>query len=189
MQNVRQHALSMLTDLFLDRQVSQVPMPQICGVLTEICVPLAGRCITRLQFSDGMESSSDELMIEFELCIGLIFKPLRHHLRDVLDTGSSILPIWKSVLAVLEEFLIDRNETVVEERRRSIPHSLKKTMNDLINEHFYNAIMLLTTTGVLLQDSKSSDELSNFTWEAATRMGVKESFLQQWKEAAAQTTT
>lgn len=178
----------MLTDLFLDRQVSLVPIPQICGVLTEICVPLAGRCITRLQFGDRMVASSDELMIEFELCIGLIFKPLRHHLRDVLNAGSSISPIWKSVLSVLEDLLTKKDESVEEEeRRKSIPEGLKKTMNDLANEHLHNAIMLLITADVLLQDPKSSDEISIITWEAATRMGVSEKSLQQWKQAASQT--
>lgn len=177
----------MLTDLFLDRQVSLVPLPQICGVLTEICVPIAGRCITNLQSREGMVSSPDELMIEFELCIGLIFKPLRHHLRDVLNAGSSITPIWKSVLSVIEGVLTERNDPTAEEQhRRSIPIGLKKTMHDLANEHFYNAIMLLITAGVLLQDPTSFDEISNITWEAATRMGVSEGSLKQWKQAAGQ---
>lgn len=176
----------MLTNLFLDRQVGIVPIPQICGVLTDICVPLAGRCITRLQFKNGAESSSDELMIEFELCIGLIFKPLRHHIRDVLSTGSNISPIWKSVLSVLEDFLTEKAEPGVEDERRPISRNLKKTMNDLLNEHFRNAIMLLITAGVLLLDPKSSNEISTITWEAATRMGISEKSLQQWKEAADQ---
>ncbi|GAX15268.1 hypothetical protein FisN_1Hh705 [Fistulifera solaris] len=187
--NVRQHALSMLTNLILDRQVGLVPLSEICGVLTDICVPLAGRCITRLQFGNGAKSSSDELMIEFELCIGLIFKPLRHHVRDVIDSGSSISPIWKSVLLVLEDFLTEKNEPLVEEERQPISKHLKKTMNDLLNEHFQNAITLLAAAGVLLQDPKSSNDISTITREAATRMGINENSLQQWMTAADQTAT
>ena len=108
-------------------------------------------------------------------------------MRDVLSTGSSISPIWKSVLSVLEDFLTEKAEPVVEDERRPISKSLKKTMNDLLNEHFQNAITLLITAGVLLQDPKSSNEISTITWEAATRMGISENSLQQWKEAAGQT--
>jgi hypothetical protein len=137
-----------------------------------------------LQFGNGAKLSSDELMIEFELCIGLIFKPLRHHIRDVISSGSSIFPIWKSVLLVLEDFLTEKNEPLVQDERQPISEHLKKTMNDLLNEHFQNAITLLATAGVLLQDPKFSNEISTITREAATRMGINEKSLQQWMTAA-----
>lgn len=176
----------MLTNLVLDRQVGIFPSPQICDVLTEVCVPLAGRCITRLKFGNGAESSSDELMIEFELCIGLIFKPLRHHVRDVLSSDSSISPVWRSVLSVLEDFLAEKDAPGVEDQRRPISKRLKNTMTDLLNEHFQNAITLLISAGILFLDSESSNEISKLTWEAAKKMGISESSLKKWKEDADQ---
>jgi hypothetical protein len=77
---------------------------------------------------EGGVHSSDELMIEFELCIGLIFKPLRHHLPNLLAASSSsssagvvtggggggdkngILSVWKSILSALEELLGDADK-------------------------------------------------------------------------------
>jgi hypothetical protein len=176
----------MLTDLFLDKQGGLVPTQQLCGVLSEVCVPLAGRCITRMQIGGGMVSSSDELLIEFELCIGLIFKPLRHHLKNVISTDASLTSIWKSVLSVLEDLLSNKKESEhsEEESRRAISKTLKTTMDNLANEHFQNAIKGMISAGVLLADSKSPGDISSMTWEAAGRMGISEGALQEWRQEA-----
>jgi hypothetical protein len=135
---------------------------------------------------NGMVSSSDELLIEFELCIGLIFKPLRHHLKNVLSTGASLSSIWKSVLLVLEELLSQTVETDEPggEKGHPIPEGLKKTMDNLANEHFQNAVKVLLSAGVLLADAKTPGDISAVTWEAAGRMGISEKSLEQWKQEA-----
>ena len=189
-QSVRQHSLSMLTDLFLDKHGTLVPINYLCGALSEVCVPLAGRCIVRLQMGDTVAKNADELMIEFELSIGLIFKPLRHHLKTVLDAGGSLSSIWKSVLKVLEELLNDNEPKGADspgERHQVIPQKLKKTMNGLVNEHLQNAIMFLIQAGVLLSDPKAPDDITAITWESVGRMGVSEGSLKKWKHAASQT--
>jgi hypothetical protein len=137
-----------------------------------------------------MVTSADELMIEFELCIGLIFKPLRHHLKNALSTSSCLSSIWKSVLLVLEDLLVDKaqSEHPPEERRCAIPESLRKTMNNLANEHFQNAIMVLISAGVLLADSKSPGDITAMTWEAASKMGISDVSLQEWRKSAVQAT-
>ena len=176
----------MLTDLFLDKQGRLVPIQHLCSVLSEVCVPVAGRCIARLQMGNSRVASADELLIEFELCIGLIFKPLRHHLKNALSTDASLSSIWMSVLLVLEELLTDKSEGEQPEEgsKRAIPKSLKTTMDDLANEHFQNAIKVLISAGVLLADSTSPGDISSMTWEAAKKMGVSEGSLQEWRKAA-----
>jgi hypothetical protein len=188
-QNVRQHALSVLTDLFLDKNGGSVPPEHLSSVLSDVCVPLAGRRILKLQVGEGRFQSSDELMIEFELCIGLIFKPLRHHLQNLLKnpSGDGILSVWKSVLSALEELLCDDDHkkkslsgssssltaALSEDGRRkpgaaaaagastagAIPKSLRETMNNLANEHLRNAIEVLIASGILQSDDSAADSI------------------------------
>lgn len=209
LQNVRQHALSVLTDLFLDKNGSSVPTRHLSSVLSDVCVPLAGRRILKLQMGEGRFHSSDELMIEFELCIGLIFKPLRHHLQSFLvgENGVGVLSIWKSVLSVLEEMLcedksvnrnLDSSSSSEHEQRMKvkIPKDLKDTMNNLANEHLRNAIKVLIASGVLLSDesvrpstasSSSLAELTTMTIGAVGRMGIQERSLREWKQQTVST--
>lgn len=176
--SVRQHALSVLTDLFLDRQNALVPVPHICRALSDICVPLAGRCIVSMQMGRGAVPSTDELMIEFELCIGLIFKPLRHHLKDALTSHleSHVFPLWKAVLAVLEELLAASEEKV------GVPQTLLTTMHDLATEHLQNAIIMLVASGVLLTDPKSASDISTATRTSVLRMGVSREVFEKWMQ-------
>jgi hypothetical protein len=177
-QNVRQHALSVLTDLFLDKNGGSVPPAHLSSVLSDVCVPLAGRRILKLQLGEGRFQSSDELMIEFELCIGLIFKPLRHHLQNLLanPSGEGIFSVWKSILSALEELLCDDDKkkkslggsssslaAPPEDGQRkpaaaaAIPKNLRDTMNNLANEHLRNAIEVLIASGILQSDSADGD--------------------------------
>ena len=177
----------MLTDLFLQRQGSMIPPEQLCAVLSEVCVPLAGRRILSLQLRDPSIETTDQLMMEFELCIGLIFKPLRHHSTSLKENGSSLPSIWQSVLLVLEDLLGDKSSVAPtpEEIREHIPDNLKKTMDSLANEHLQNAIQVLLSTGVLFADSQAPGDLSAITWESVSRMGVSDGAVQEWKQQAA----
>ena len=134
--NIRQHALSILTDLFLKKQSSSgqpfvIPLDQLCAVLCDLCIPVAGRRIFQMQhYSDPSLMSSDQLMMEFELCTGLIFKPLRHHIHHIIDCGTvdsstfegtvdsstfegkkdNLSSMWFSVLSVLENFFGNKSQ-------------------------------------------------------------------------------
>ena len=175
----------MLTDMFLDRQNAVVPVPHLCRALTEICVPLAGRCIVSMQLGHGSIPSTDELMIEFELCIGLIFKPLRHHLKKALteDVETHIFPLWKSVLAVLEELLSVESS----EERSHLSESLRKTMHDLATEHLQNAVVMLVSSGVLV-DTKGDTGMLIATKASVRRMGISQETLDVWMRTEAEPT-
>jgi hypothetical protein len=149
---------------------------QLSKALSEVCVPMAGRRILRLQIRDPSVETTDQLMMEFELCIGLIFKPLRHHLKAF--DSVSIPSVWKSVLCVLEELLGEKKASITDEP--SIPAKLKNTMNGLANEHLQSAIQILLSNGFL--DAKS--DMTNFTWESVSRMGVSEGEVEAWKQKA-----
>jgi len=154
--------------------------------LSDVCVPLAGRCIVDLQMSEGRIHSSDELMIEFELCIGLIFKPLRHHLQNVIasEPTGGLPSIWKSVLSVLEELLGDDRGESSPEKQKVVPEGLILTMQNLANEHLRNAIIVLISAGVLMPDSSAPMDVTSMTIESVGKMGISEAALREWKQEA-----
>ena len=126
-------------------------------------------------------------MMEFELCIGLIFKPLRHHVKHIVECGGSLPSIWLSVLSVLEDLLGDKHSEVpppFDEEQEVIPDNLKATMNSLANEHLQNAIKVLLSIGVLSADSSTPGDITAKTWESVSRMGVSDGDVQQWKQQA-----
>lgn len=172
----------MLTDLFLHNRGKSIPPEHVCRALSDICVPMAGRRILRLQIRDPSVETSDQLMMEFELCIGLIFKPLRHHLQYLIESGGSFQGIWKAVLAQLEK-LLGANESS-SKGEDTIPMKLRETMNNLANEHLQNAIQILLSSGVLSKDGAAPGDITTHTWESIGRMGVSQETLAQWKEEA-----
>lgn len=178
--------MSMLTDLFLENR-GVVPTSQMSGVLSEVCVPLAGRRIIGLQMGETVTTqSTDALMIEFELCIGLIFKPFRYHLKMVEDEGSArCLPmIWKSVLQVLEDVFQQNEARNPEDQAPAIPKKLKATMHQLANEHLQSAVTGLINSGVLLSDGNTPGDISDLTWTSIGKMGLPESAVAEWREKA-----
>ena len=173
-----------MTDVFVDKQDAPVPIECVCSVLSEICVPLAGRSITRLQTGQNGTPSTDEMMIEFELCIGLVFKPLRHNLKNVVGStsgSSNLFPIWRAVLSVIEELLGTGNSG---EDEAALPDSLRKTMQDLATEHLQNAIQVLMTNGAIVSEPKTPNDLSSLTWDSVGRMGIGKETIDAWKTSA-----
>lgn len=207
--NIRQHALSILTDLFLKKHQQQqqtnsdtapaasicIPADQLCLVLSEICIPLAGRRIVQLQkhssIRDVSITSIDQLMMEFELCIGLIFKPLRQHLPNIISMTATTVSaptgyltlVWMAVLSVLEN-LFSPSNTIIEsdpsadEYNNNHNHSsvlsdeLITTMNSLAKEHLQSAIQVLLSLGVLsLPTSSTVPSSSSSSSESSPIMG------------------
>lgn len=126
-------------------------------------------------------------MIEFELCIGLIFKPLRHHMKAVLQFGNigGLASVWESVLSVLEDLLSDEKRSQsVDDKRIGLPDSIKSTMDNLANEHLQNAISILLGAGVIFPDAKTPGDISSITWDAVKRMGIADKAVAEWKKSA-----
>ena len=182
----------MLTDSFLDKRGGLIPVNHLCSVLSELCIPLAGRRILDLRLG-GVKveiENFDELMIELELCIGLIFKPLRHHLKNVIgDDRVLLLSLWKPVLDVLKSILKypdAESERPAVESGEFNPERIVKATNDLAIEHLRNVIMVLISFGILKAQSQSPDDISAITWESVSEMDSCKEFLDEWKKAAIQ---
>jgi hypothetical protein len=185
----------------------------MCVILSEICIPLAGRRIIQLQkYSNAKDvsiTSIDQLMMEFELCIGLIFKPLRHHLPNIIATTTTIgiAPngylslIWLAVLSVLENLFHPSTAATIEhdpigdeynsDRHNSVlSDDLIATMNSLVKEHLQSAIQALVSLGVLsfpmtspsseLSPGDIDEAITKQTWIAVRKMGITDKEIQEW---------
>jgi hypothetical protein len=172
----------MLTDSFLESQGGLVPTNHLCAALGELCIPLAGRRIMELREIGPDAEDLDELMIELELCLGLIFKPLRHHLQNVVKEGLIVLlSLWTPILDVSKEILKEPAQN-----GHSSPSKLVQSSNDLTIEHLRNVIMVLISFGVLKAEPQAPDDITALTWEAVAGIDSCKNFLDEWKQAASQ---
>mmetsp|Transcript_15238 Transcript_15238/g.37592 ORF Transcript_15238/g.37592 Transcript_15238/m.37592 type:complete len:1844 (-) Transcript_15238:106-5637(-) len=176
--NVRQHALSMLTDAFLDKRGGLIPVEVICEALETICIPLAGKRIIDMREADVPPEYLDTVMIESELCIGLLFKPFRHHIKTILNEDNRIVEIlWLPMLTILKDILKDP------EKGDSAKAELVKSTNDLTMEHLRNVIMVLASFNVLYAEPESADDLSSKTWTAISEMEYCSKSVEEWKRS------
>jgi Sec7 domain len=181
--NVRQHALSMLTDSFLDKRGGLIPIDVLCEALETICIPLAGQRIIEMREADVPPEYVDGLMIESELCIGLLFKPFRHHIKTIVNEVPGILEIlWMPMLQILKDIL---KEPAMAAMGDSPASRFVKAMNELTMEHFRNVIMVLASYDVLEAEPESADDMSGKTWAAISEMGYCSQSVEEWKQAAA----
>ena len=165
----------MLTDSFLDKQAGQFPVDILCEVLGKLCIPLAGARVKELRAELSDDSELDATMAEVELCVSLIFKPLRHHMKVVIKEDPSVfLALWKPILNVTKEILDDASGS----------KKLTDDTRELTMEHLKNVIMVLSSFGVL-NDGSIGDE----TWSLIEQMAYCKKFVAEWKESAAQPPT
>jgi hypothetical protein len=54
-----------------------------------------------------------------------------------------------------------------------------------IHEHLHNTVMVLISSGVISNDSSTSDNLTSLTWDTASKIGVSPESLAEWKTRAA----
>lgn len=170
----------MLTDSFLDKRVGCIPVNHLCDILGELCIPLAGERIMDLREGKVTHSSSiDEEMIELELCISLIFKPLRHHLKNVVNEGQIVLlSLWNPILNALQEILKEPDA-------EKGPSKIIQSANELTLEHLRNVIMVLIEFGVLKAEPEEPGDVTAITWDAVSKMDFGKNFLEEWKQQAA----
>jgi hypothetical protein len=179
----------MLTDSFLDKRGGLLPVEILCEVLGNVCIPLAGKRIMELRADDIYPENLDTMMIELELCIGLIFKPLRHHVKTILNEDPAVLlALWAPTLGVLREVLKEPSAQNVSipgsENGESPSRKIIQTANELTLEHLRNVIMVLISFRVLKGEEESPDDLTAQTWKAISEMGYCKPYLNEWKQAA-----
>ncbi len=176
----------MLTDSFLENQGGLIPIVHICQALGQICIPLAGRRIAELLNNRDEAETQDEDMIELELCIGLIFKPLRHHVQNIVNEGThALMTLWKPTLDVLK---IVFNEPIsVDSTAENGADDTKykfQPFNELALEHLRNVIMVLINYDVIHAAPHEDGDITSLTWSAVAEMECCKKFLEEWKQAA-----
>ena len=174
----------MLTDSFLDKQVGQLPVEILCDILGKVCIPLAGGRVKKLREGLAHADELDATMAEVELCIGLIFKPLRHHMKIVINEDPSVfLALWIPILNVTKEIL---EEDSVESNSMTKSHSSEKMAHDtreLTLEHLRNVIMVLSSFGALSTEYKDGSICAQ-TWSLIEQIRYCKKFVDEWKRAA-----
>ncbi len=153
---------------------------------------MAGKRITDLlRIPRGGETDLEEIMIEVELCISLLFKPFLHHIKTLVSVKQEFFGIWISLLGIMKQLLgdeivhnkFDSTVTVVSRAK------LFSTTKELASEHLRNAVMVLAAMGVLTADDDSTydtQEISSVTWAAIGSIGYCTPVLDEWKKSACQ---
>eukprot|EP00536_Pseudo-nitzschia_multiseries_P009846 jgi/Psemu1/258490/estExt_Genewise1Plus.C_2860061 len=185
---VRQHALSILTDSFLDKEAGLLPVEILCEVLGKVCVPLAADRIIKLRRGLRQPEQLDVMMVEVELCVSLLFKPLRHHMKSIASEKSSLLlGLWLPTLTAIKDILAE--DTLENNPSSQTPEGQKiiQATNELIVEHLKNVIMVLISFGVLGETAEESSEMSisAVTWASMEETEILKKHVNEWKSAAA----
>lgn len=162
-------------------------MVHLSGALGQLCIPLAGRRITKLRTNGDAPETDDEIMIELELCIGLIFKPLRHHVQNIVHEGTdALMALWKPTLEVLK-MVLNEQKTVSDGLSENGPDDTNKLIDschELALEHLRNVIMVLIDYGVLHPEPLQQGDISDLTWTAVAEIECCKIYLEEWKQAA-----
>ena len=187
LKTIRQHGLSVLTDLFLDKQAGQLPTEILCEVLGKVCIPLSGELIQEIRRESIRPDELDVAMVEADLCVSLIFKPLRHHMKVVVSNDPSIfLNLWIPMLNVIGTILDKDSE---ESSKSPSNEKMTSDIRELIVEHLRNVIMVLSSFGILKgsQEEYGDGSISDQTWSLIEDMVYCKKFVNEWKSAAANT--
>lgn len=177
----------MLADSFLENEGGLIPVDKVSQALAKLCIPMAGHRIMELRESASKLDSSDGVSAELELCVSLIFKPLRHHIQNLLNGGiDALLPLWIQILNVLQQILDEpSSETHTSENEQVEVSRIVKSSNELTLEHLRNIIMVLISYDALKAEPEKSNDISAVTWSAVANIACCSSFLDEWKQAAA----
>ena len=166
----------MLCDMLLENHGSLIPLTSLCGALVQIRIPLCRRRIADLRAMEISIENRDEVMVELELCVSLLFKPLRHHVQNIIEEGSAALmllwvPIMEAVKEVMNGGSVDANEIV-------------KSSNELVLEHVRNVVMVLINLNVLGPESSDGEGMALATWTSISEIEGCKEFVDEWKQAA-----
>mmetsp|Transcript_15948 Transcript_15948/g.23458 ORF Transcript_15948/g.23458 Transcript_15948/m.23458 type:complete len:1647 (+) Transcript_15948:145-5085(+) len=181
---VRSHAISILTDTFLSKQGNSLSPSIISDLLSEVCIEAAsGRISDLLEDESDMVQRTEDIMIEFEQSVSLIFKPFVYHVKNIIVSGNStdLEKVWSKLLSAMEELLQEKPDEKTSSDP-SAPGALRKTLKDLASEHLRNAIMVLHAHGVLHGNPDDSDSLSVETWIVIDRMTFCTERAKEWQE-------
>jgi hypothetical protein len=160
----------------------------LCEVLCKVCVPLAGERVQELREGLTHDDQLHATMVEVELCVSLIFKPLRHNMKTVINKDPSVfLALWVPILNVIKEIL--ENDSIENDplSRSPLNQNMTNDTRELTVEHLRNVIMVLSSFGVLkgATEEYTDGSISAQTWSLIEEMGYCKKVVDEWKSAAA----
>ena len=177
--------------MVLDRHGSCIPLLSLCEIMNSICIPIAGERITDLlRIPRDTDADLEEIMIELELCISLLFKPFLHHLKHLVSLEQEFLGIWISMLGIMTHLLGDDVAPVEEDDYDDgimTREKLFRVTKELGSEHLRNAIMVLIAMNVLVNDEDDNaqpSQISSATWAAIGSIGYCRPLVDEWKGTA-----
>lgn len=182
----------MLTDIFIDKNGRAIPPEHICTALQSVCIPAAGARLADLLKDDRViVEHMEEIMVEIELFISLVYKPLLHHLKRILETEADLLGVWRTLLSVMEMLLgteiVDEStedDGELVDSNGMTPDQLRRSTKELASEHLRNAVMVLAASGVLRAVPESEGDISAITWDSINSMEFCKEHAEEWKKAA-----
>eukprot|EP00554_Chaetoceros_debilis_P014618 CAMPEP_0194126666 /NCGR_PEP_ID=MMETSP0150-20130528/60105_1 /TAXON_ID=122233 /ORGANISM="Chaetoceros debilis, Strain MM31A-1" /LENGTH=1558 /DNA_ID=CAMNT_0038820539 /DNA_START=463 /DNA_END=5139 /DNA_ORIENTATION=- len=188
--STRQHSIAMFTDSLVDRHGQDIPINELCLIISNVCVPMAGdRLHELIENRRNFQFDHEEVMIELELCISAIFKPFLHYLKRLTSSPDDFIKTWISILDVLARLLCQEYSTA----DNSDNHPLKSFLNTTkqhLTEHLRNAIMILISKGIIVFDSTqrsciqgAGEDISIITWNAIENISYVKPYINEWKQS------
>ena len=178
--------MSIITDAFLDKQGSALPPRVLRHVLPRVCIQFASKRIAVLLDNEaGLYNGSEDIMIEFEQSVSLIFKPFLNHAKSIVHSGDTqdLATVWFALLRAMESLLqIGEDERSPSHGDAMSPGMLRWTLKELACEHLRNVVMILHAHGVLKGNPASTDGFSVSTWECIDRMTFCTDLAAEWKQ-------
>jgi len=180
----------MFTDSLVDRHGQDIPINELCLIISNVCVPMAGdRLHELIENRRNFQFDHEEVMIELELCISAIFKPFLHYLKRLTSSPDDFIKTWISILDVLARLLCQEYST----SDNSDNHPLKSFLNTTkqhLTEHLRNAIMILISKGIIVFDSTqrsciqgAGEDISIITWNAIENISYVKPYINEWKQS------
>ena len=175
----------MFTDVLLDIQGQSITSDKLYKIFNDMIIPLVHMRITDILKLEDVENIWDDIMIELELCISLIFKPFLHYLQNLSNKKDQFLLLWKSILDVMtllldEEENIDENITSIRTLK-----NLLLTTKELGSEHLRNAVMVLTAAKIITNEaSDDGSDISSLTWNSIKKLKFCQNLFDEWRTAA-----
>ena len=188
--DIRQHALSILTDSVIDSHGKSMSQKEVFELL-KFCFDVARKRINNLIEWDEMEFQINAVTAELDLCYGLLFKPFLHylHVQNLSVNEDDFESLWFSLLHSVKLLLGD-DPTIHEESLSSShdPHVLKKvrrskllsSAKEGVSERLQNAIMVMIGYDLLQRFDQESNSLSSRTWDFVSGMKFCSSRIDEW---------
>lgn len=182
---MRQHAISLFTDALVDRHINNITIKDLLAILNTMCIPLVQRRLFYLfEEKNNNLTTSQEIMIEIEMCISAIFKPFLQYIKRLSGSPSDFYIVWRSVLKVTVDFLSKESTEEQDGIYSPLPPHLLKVMKDLATEYLHSTLMILITKGIISvedEDIQNDQNITSLTWSMLDKVAFIRDTAPEWK--------